>query len=198
MAKARQTTPGVFKVNLGGPVPGQDEPPPVPMPGGKRADIMPGSNANPKGRGRPKTGESFAELITAEMERIADDYLSGEESPNDDPSALSVKQAIVRKFIRQALSGNLLSWVELMNRTEGKVADKVLQQVEHAVKVVPWDDDGNPAVVYVDDQNVSDRGETDRMGAHRPNDVPALPDMYPPETTDAEFTVSATEAEADR
>lgn len=172
----------MFKVSLGGPVPGQEDDTPAPKKQGASGRAIPtqaGSNFNPKGRGgRPKAGESFAELISTEMQRIADDYLSGEESPNDDPTALSVKQAIVRKFIRQALSGNLLSWVELMNRTEGKVADKTQMDVNHTVRVVPWDDDDAPGLVYQQNRGLGEKPESTTPPDVALRETPALP---PPE-----------------
>jgi hypothetical protein len=119
---------------------------------------------------------SFAEIMVRELEKVWDkDALHAQETRQP-----TNKERIVATFVQRAAAGDLQAFIELMNRTEGKVPDQLMANVEHAVKVVPWDDEDDPAFVYVPDQNATDRGTTQRMVGDRPGDVPALPDMYPP------------------
>lgn len=134
-------------------------------------------SGNPKGR---KKGMSFAEIMARELERPWDkDALKRQETALRRPTN---KERIVATFVARAAAGDYQAFVELMNRTEGKVPDQLMAQVEHAVKVVPWDDDTRDGYVYVEDQQTGDRGLGVRMEEKRPLDVPALPDMYPPLT----------------
>lgn len=134
-------------------------------------------SGNPKGR---KKGMSFAEIMARELERPWDkDALKRQETALKRPTN---KERIVATFVARAAAGDYQAFVELMNRTEGKVPDQLMAQVEHAVKVVPWDDESRDGYVYVEDQTTADRGLGKRMEETRPLDVPALPDMYPPLT----------------
>lgn len=140
----------------------------------------PGQSGNPAGR---KKGMSFAEIMVRELEKPWDkDALKRQEGARRTPTN---KERIVATFVARAAAGDYQAFVELMNRTEGKVPDQLMAQVEHAVKVVPWDDDSRSSYVYVEDQTTADRGLGTRMEEKRPGDVPALPDMYPPQDEQA-------------
>ena len=105
---------------------------------GKRAGS--GSNTLPVSTSFPaKTGitnkgvikrESFSEIMLRELDRkIAD-------TTDLDPAVANYRDLIVRWFVKEASRGNFQAFIELMNRTEGKVPDKLLQATA-TVAVVP-------------------------------------------------------------
>ena len=115
--------------------------------------------------GRPRAGQSFAEIMAVELER----------DPRDvPPEPTSYKELIVRKFTELAGKGNLMAWIELMNRTEGKVADKLQADVSTAVRVVPWDDD-DAGIVYLDNPGHGEKPETATPPDVALRTLPALP-----------------------
>lgn len=149
----------------------------------------PGKSQNPKGRQVP----SFAEIMVKELARPYDKSALDKRGQALKP--MTNKERIVAMFVARAAAGDLQAFIELMNRTEGKVPDQLMAQVEHAVKVVPWDDEDDRHFVYVEDQNKGDRGDNHRMDNYkRPGDVPALPDMYPPLETQVKGLDQAAEA----
>lgn len=115
--------------------------------------------------GRPRAGQSFAEIMAVELER---------DPRTVPPEPTSYKELIVRKFTELAGKGNLMAWIELMNRTEGKVADKLQADVSTAVRVVPWDDD-DAGIVYLDNPGFGEKPETATPPDVALRTPPALP-----------------------
>jgi hypothetical protein len=74
--------------------------------------FKPGASGNP--RGRPKKGGAFAELLERELARPFED-------------GVSKKERMVAVAVAEACKGDLdaLKWI--VDRTEGKVTDKVEQ-----------------------------------------------------------------------
>lgn len=116
-------------------------------------------------KGRPSAGQSFAEIMAVELER---------DPRTVPPEPTSYKELIVRKFTELAGKGNLMAWIELMNRTEGKVADKLQADVSTAVRVVPWDDD-DAGIVYLDNPGHGEKPETATPPDVALRTLPALP-----------------------
>lgn len=112
---------------------------------GKRAgsgtNTLPVSTSMPAKTGITNKGvlkrESFSEIMMRELERKLAD------TTDLDPAVANYRDLIVRWFVKEASRGNFQAFIELMNRTEGKVPDKLLQATA-TVAVVPWDDDQAP------------------------------------------------------
>jgi hypothetical protein len=108
---------------------------------------------------------SFSEIMATELER----------DPRDvPPEPTSYKELIVRKFTELAGKGNLMAWIELMNRTEGKVADKLQADVSTAVRVVPWDDE-DAGITYLENPGYGEKPETQDPPDVALRTPPALP-----------------------
>ena len=75
---------------------------------------------------------------------------------------MTYKEKMVRTAIRQAAGGNLNALIELINRTEGKVPDKLMANVAHTHQVVPWDDEDAPHVTYLPNGNKTDTPDSGR------------------------------------
>lgn len=115
----------------------------------KWAGWTPGASGNPRGSSAAASARSFAAIMEAELAKLVEDP----EPP--DPLTETWKQRLVRTFVQQAARGNLAAFIELMNRTEGKVPDRLQAQHEVGVLVVPWNDDKAPAA-YIPNPNVTD------------------------------------------
>jgi hypothetical protein len=76
--------------------------------------FKPGESGNPNGR--PKSGESWADLIEEAMQELTDD-----ESGNK----VKVKKAIAQKMAKMALEGNPKFAEIIMERQEGKAKQTV-------------------------------------------------------------------------
>lgn len=115
---------------------------------------------------------SFGEIIERELNR---QWREPADEQAEDPPRMTYKEKMVRTAIRQAAGGNLNALIELINRTEGKVPDKLMANVEHTHRVVPWDDDDAPDVVYLPNNN-----GTDRVDSGKSLPPPDATDQTPP------------------
>jgi hypothetical protein len=130
-----------------------------------------GTSGNPRGNSAARAARSFAAIMEAELARLVEDP----EPP--DPLTETYKDRLVRVFVQQAARGNLAAFIELMNRTEGKVPDR-LQATHQVTSVVTvWDDDEAPTK-YLPNTNATDAR-----------------DLLPPDAIDA---AAADEASDDR
>lgn len=132
-------------------------------------------------KGAPKRGESFTEIMMRELERKLAD------TTDLDPAVANYRDLIVRWFVKEASRGNFQAFIELMNRTEGKVPDKLLQATV-AVAVVPWDDDQAPQGSAIYYKKNPGHGEKD-LDKPTPDDLvqdgePDLPEGTPGEAVD--------------
>jgi hypothetical protein len=113
---------------------------------GSGTNTLPTSATRNTGQGNGRAGANkpptFTEIMLRELEKPLDVLLSGL-----DPKTATAREVIVHQFVKEASKGNFAAFIELMNRTEGKVPDKLLQATA-SVQVVPWDDDEAPAVFY--------------------------------------------------
>lgn len=110
---------------------------------GSGTNTLPVSATRNTGQGNQRMAVNkpytFAEIMLRELEKPLDVLLTGL-----DPKVSTAREAIVHQFVKEAARGNFQAFIELMNRTEGKVPDKLVQATA-TVHVVPWDDDQAPA-----------------------------------------------------
>jgi hypothetical protein len=101
----------------------------------------PGTSGNPKGR--PKRGESWAELIKeiGEMTgpEVADNFAYIGRTLKQYPRGATLKQLVViRAFVSLVNEPSASLLREIMDRSEGKVADSA--QPERTVSITGWQD----------------------------------------------------------
>lgn len=113
---------------------------------------------NENGRPPSGIGATFAEIMAKELNRVY-------KKPQDDapPKRMTFKEKLVRTAIQQAAAGNLNALESLMNRVEGKVPDRAQIDVEHSIRVVPWDDDAAPDTEYIPYRNEADAPQSGRL-----------------------------------
>jgi hypothetical protein len=138
--------------------------------------VPPPGNRPRGGRGRPANSETFKAIIEKEMGKLYRKPSDEADAEDSHPTQITYKEKMVQAAIRQAANGNLNALIELMNRTEGKVADKVQQDITHTYRVVPWDDEDAPGMEYVENDNLSDRPDAGRLLP-----PPDATDQNPPE-----------------
>lgn len=113
---------------------------------GSGTNALPVSTTRNTGQGNGRVAvnkpPTFTEIMLRELEKPLADLLAGL-----DPKTATAREVIVHQFVKEASKGNFAAFIELMNRTEGKVPDKLLQATA-TVMVVPWDDDEAPTVFY--------------------------------------------------
>ena len=110
--------------------------------------------------------DTFKAIIEKELGRLYRDPKKQQRSPG---TRLTYKEKMVQAAIQQASAGNLAALIELMNRTEGKVADRVQADVTHTFLVVPWDDENAPGIEYKPNQNLTDRPDVDTTALPPPD-----------------------------
>ena len=98
--------------------------------GGTPENLRPwkaGETGNP--RGRPKSFETFAAI----MARVMD-----EPTGAPVPETETKKERICRVHVEKAMRGDPASTALVVERTEGKVADKLVS--EQSIRLTPWDE----------------------------------------------------------